>query len=34
MVSNYRSSFAEQIQQVGMNGLIKRFEQHNQETTG
>jgi phospholipid transport system substrate-binding protein len=34
LISNYRNSFAEQIEQVGMDGLIKRLEQHNQQTTG
>jgi phospholipid transport system substrate-binding protein len=34
LVSNYRNSFDEQIQQIGMDGLIKRLEQHNQQSTG
>ena len=34
LVSNYRASFAEQLQQVGMDGLIKHLAQHNQETAG
>jgi phospholipid transport system substrate-binding protein len=34
MVSNYHDSFSEQIQQIGMDGLIKRLALHNQETAG
>ena len=34
LISNYRNSYAEQIPQVGMNGLIKRLEQHNRQTLG
>jgi len=34
LVSNYRNSFAEQIQQVGMDGLIKHLEQHNRQSAG
>jgi phospholipid transport system substrate-binding protein len=31
LVTNYRSSFADQIQQIGLNGLINRLAQHNQD---
>ena len=34
MISNYRGSFSEQIQQIGIDGLIKRLEQHNQQAIG
>ncbi|MFA5627207.1 MAG: ABC transporter substrate-binding protein [Thiohalomonadaceae bacterium] len=31
MVTNYRSSFTQEIAQVGIDGLIKRLEERNQE---
>ena len=34
MISNYRNSFTDQIHRIGLDGLIKRLEQHNQAVLG